>query len=432
MKLKFLAVCFALLNSSYGDGMTLALGSTNPIKIEALEEVIREYPDLSQATVVPYAVSSDVSEQPLSLEEMIRGAKNRAKKAFYANHRSTYGFGIESGLFEAPGAQSGFLEASICAIYDGSNHFIGLSCGFEVPPQILELVLQKKMDLSQACHHSGVTSDPKLGAGEGLIGLLTKGRIDRKKYTKQCITTALIQLENARFYTAKRELPPSESESNGLAALQEADRNIYSVGISTGGSAEIRMAAFSPGRQVVATTLDEEGARFAKAKIEEAGLSDKIEVKIESVASRLPYADGFFDFIYARLVLHYLSIQDLPLALEELYRVLKVKGKLFIVVRSSDTWEAKGADAVLDPITGLTTYPANGQSVSRFFHTTESMQKFLTDSGFRIDRLKTYNERLCVDFQRKIAAEQEDALIEMLAYKLQEDEWKKPYSSLIS
>jgi ubiquinone/menaquinone biosynthesis C-methylase UbiE len=183
---------------------------------------------------------------------------------------------------------------------------------------------------------------------------------------------------------------------------------------------------------VVATTLDEEGARFAKAKIEEAGLSDKIEVKIESVASRLPYADGFFDFIYARLVLHYLSIQDLPLALEELYRVLKVKGKLFIVVRSSDTWEAKGADAVLDPITGLTTYTANGQSVSRFFHTTESMQKFLTDSGFRIDRLKTYNERLCVDFQRKIAAEQEDALIEMLAYKLQEDEWKKPYSSPIS
>src|ERR1700679_2250030 len=162
MKLKGLAVCFALFNYSYGEEMTLALGSTNPIKIAALEEVIRDYPDLSQAIVVPYAAASDVSEQPLSLEEMIRGAKNRAMKAFYANLRSTYGFGIESGLFEAPGAQSGFLEACICAIYDGSNHFIGLSCGFEVPSQILELVLQKKMALNQACHHSGITSDPKL------------------------------------------------------------------------------------------------------------------------------------------------------------------------------------------------------------------------------------------------------------------------------
>ncbi len=413
MKLKFQALCFALLNCSYaGEGMTLALGSANPIKIEALEEVIREYPDLHQATVVPDAVSSDVSEQPLSLEETIRGAKNRAKKAFHANERASYGFGIESGLMAAPGTQSGFLEACICAIYDGSNHFIGLSCGFEVPRQILELVLQKKMDLNQACHHSGVTSDPKLGSGQGLIGILTKGRIDRKKYTKQCITTALIQLENARFY-----MPPSESESNGLAALKEADRNIYSVGISTGGAAEILMEHAVPGRQVVATTLDEQGARFAKAKIEEAGLGDKIEVKIENVASPLPYADGFFDFIYARLVLHYLSKQDLTLALGELYRVLKVEGRLFLVVRSSDTWEAKGADSVLDPITGLTTYNSNGQSHSRFFHTPESIQQFLTDSGFRIDRLKTYNERLCVDFQRKVAAEREDALIELLSIK---------------
>jgi inosine/xanthosine triphosphatase len=411
---KFLAVCFALLSGSYaGEEMTIALGSTNPVKIGALEEVVRDYPDLAHAAVISYAVSSDVSEQPLSLEEMIRGAKTRAKKAFHASGKASYGFGIESGLFAAPGAQSGFLEASICAIYDGMNHFIGLSCGFEVPPQILELVLQKKMDLSQACHEAGVTSDPKLGAGEGLIGILTKGRIDRKKYTKQCITTALIQLENARFYSVRE----SESERSGLAEILKEDRNVYSVGISTGGAAEIRMASALPGRQVVATTLDEEGARFAKAKIEKAGLRDQIEVKIENVASKLPYADGFFDFIYARLVLHYLSKQDLAGALRELYRVLKVGGRMFAVVRSTECWEAKEDGALPNPLTGLTTYSAKGQSHSRFFHTPESMQKFLTDACFRIGRLKTYNERLCIDFQREVAAEREDALIELLAVK---------------
>ena len=182
-----------------GEKMTLALGSINRVKIEALVEVIQEYPNLSGATVISHAVSSDVSEQPISLEETIRGAKNRAEKAFHASS-STYGFGIESGLFAAPGSKSGFLEACICAIYDGTHHYIGLSCGFEVPQQILDLVFQKKMDLSQACHYSGISSDPKLGSGEGLIGILTKGRIDRKKYTKQCITTALIQLENSRLY----------------------------------------------------------------------------------------------------------------------------------------------------------------------------------------------------------------------------------------
>ena len=179
---------------------SLAIGSTNQVKIEALREVILEYPILAESTIVPYAVSSDVSEQPLSLEEMIRGAKNRAEKAFLLSGLCAYSFGIESGLFKAPGAQSGFLEACICAIYDGSHHYIGISSGFEVPRQVLDLVLQNKLDLSQACHHAGISSNPALGSSEGLIGILTKGRIDRKKYTKQCIMTALIQLENSHLY----------------------------------------------------------------------------------------------------------------------------------------------------------------------------------------------------------------------------------------
>ena len=132
---------------------------------------------------------------------MIRGAKNRAKNAFAASDGCKYAFGIESGLFEAPGTQSGFLESSICAIYDGSNHYIGLSCGFEVPRPLLDLILREKMSLSEACYHAGISSNPNLGSNEGLIGILTKGRMDRKKYTKQCIMTALIQLENSRFYT---------------------------------------------------------------------------------------------------------------------------------------------------------------------------------------------------------------------------------------
>ena len=112
----------------------------------------------------------------------------------------TYAFGIESGLFEAPGAQTGFLESSICCIYDGKNYILGLSCGFEVPPPILERVLQENMDLGQACYHSGITTNTNLGSAEGLIGILTKGRISRKEYTKQCVITALIQLENAHWY----------------------------------------------------------------------------------------------------------------------------------------------------------------------------------------------------------------------------------------
>lgn len=179
--------------------MIIAVGSTNAAKVKAVEEIIQDYPMLARATVQSFSVASEIPEQPMSLEEIIKGAKNRARNAFEACESCRYSFGIESGLFEAPGTQTGYLEACICCIYDGVKDHIGLSCGFEIPPKILDLVLNEKKDLTQACNAVGVSTNTKLGAAEGLIGILTKGRIDRKEYTKQCLVTALIQLENELF-----------------------------------------------------------------------------------------------------------------------------------------------------------------------------------------------------------------------------------------
>jgi len=188
--------------------MKIAIGTTNEIKVQALEETLNDYPQFVRAIVSSFSVPSGIAEQPLSLEEMIRGAKNRAHNAYLACNGCHYSFGIESGLFEAVGSQTGFLEACICCIFDGVDFHVGLSCGFEVPPQILGLVLDNNKDLGQACYESGITANSKLGAAEGLVGILTKGRINRKEYTKQCITTALVQLENALWYqTAKIEQP---------------------------------------------------------------------------------------------------------------------------------------------------------------------------------------------------------------------------------
>ena len=41
-----------------------------------------------------------------------------------------------------------------------------------MPPRILELMLTQGMDMAQASLASGISTDPKLGEGEGLIGAL--------------------------------------------------------------------------------------------------------------------------------------------------------------------------------------------------------------------------------------------------------------------
>lgn len=210
---------------------------------------------------------------------------------------------------------------------------------------------------------------------------------------------------------------PSISENNGIAILENKDQKIYSVGISTGGVAEMRMVKDHPNRTVIATTIDPIGETFARVQIENAELSSQIQVKIEDITKPLPYPNAHFDYIYARLVLHYLPKKDLQYALSELTRVLKHNGKIFVVVRSVDCPEAKSEGSSFDTNTNLTTYCANGTWHSRYFHSEESIQQHLISSGLLVKHVLSYKEQLCSDFQRMIPSKHVDALIEVLATK---------------
>ncbi len=181
--------------------MIIAIGSTNRVKVLAVTEVIRDFSIFAEAKIFSYASPSDVPDQPLSLQTTIQGAKNRAKNAFQECQGCHYSFGIEGGIMEADGTKTGFLITTVCCIYDGVHYYTGLSMGFEIPRRLIDLILEKKMDLSQACLHQGITSNTMLGSTEGIIGILTKGRIDRKEYSKQSIVSALLQLENTHLYS---------------------------------------------------------------------------------------------------------------------------------------------------------------------------------------------------------------------------------------
>ena len=50
------------------------------------------------------------------------------------------------------------------------------------------------MDLSQASNAAGLTQNPNLGQAEGLIGILSRGRITRQDYTEQAVMMSLMWL----------------------------------------------------------------------------------------------------------------------------------------------------------------------------------------------------------------------------------------------
>jgi inosine/xanthosine triphosphatase len=173
------------------------VASMNAAKVNAVDETVRRYEFLKDATVRGVEVNTGVSDQPKSLEETINGAINRATGAF---KDCTYSFGIESGLMQVPRTKSGIMDVCVCAIYDGKEYHIGLSSAFEPPKQMAQLMLEDGLDMSEACVKMGMTDNPKIGAAEGAIGILTHGRMTRKDYTVQALLTALIHLENTELF----------------------------------------------------------------------------------------------------------------------------------------------------------------------------------------------------------------------------------------
>lgn len=177
--------------------MKIIVGSANLNKVEAVKEALADYPEFVSAEVDYIAADSEVSNQPKTIEETILGAKNRARNAFVG---CDYSVGLESGLFAVPDTKSGYMDITICAIYDGQTYHLGGSPVFEYPKKMVEMVFEQGLEIDQAARQAGVTTNDRVGRAEGMIGILSRGILDRKKYTKHAVTTALIHLLNPELY----------------------------------------------------------------------------------------------------------------------------------------------------------------------------------------------------------------------------------------
>lgn len=74
--------------------MKIAVGSTNPTKLNAVRTVVEQV--WPAAELLPVAVPTGVSAMPMSDAECIAGARNRAKEARELTG-ATFGVGLEGG-----------------------------------------------------------------------------------------------------------------------------------------------------------------------------------------------------------------------------------------------------------------------------------------------------------------------------------------------
>lgn len=177
--------------------MRVAVGSTNATKLAATEEAFHACEAFVAAEIVAVKVEVPEFGHPIGLEAIVRGAVERAERAFPGHDLAV---GIEGGLVAVPGTKTGYMEFAVCAIHDGKTSHLGMSPGYEWPKRVTELIVEGGLDGSQALREAGLTSHEKIGTAQGGIGILTRGRMDRTLYNRLAVQMALVHLENPERY----------------------------------------------------------------------------------------------------------------------------------------------------------------------------------------------------------------------------------------
>ncbi len=176
--------------------MKVSVGSKNPSKLNAVKEVFSEMfgDDLE---IVSKEIDLHISDQPMTMKETISGALDRAKKSF---NDCDFSIGIEGGLMEVPYSNSGYMQFEACVLYDGKKNYLGLSGAFEIPNDVIEKIKKEGKNLSQAAKELGYTDIEYIGWDQGVVGVFTKGKIDRKIYTIHAIEMMLAHYKSKDFF----------------------------------------------------------------------------------------------------------------------------------------------------------------------------------------------------------------------------------------
>ena len=176
--------------------MLVLVESKNPVKIEATREAFIKYFDAVE--VLGIDVDSRVPSQPIN-HQTYHGARNRAsvlKELAQENYpNATYFVGIEGGIEETN--STWFSFGLIHVIDNKGRESVGKSPHFILPSHVIHKLLAGE-ELGKVMDHH--TSQQNTKQKMGTVGILTKGKMDRKELYIHGLVMALIPFLNEQFY----------------------------------------------------------------------------------------------------------------------------------------------------------------------------------------------------------------------------------------
>lgn len=173
--------------------MKIAVGSKNPVKVGAVEDGFRlYYPDCN---VTGMEVESGVAEQPMTEEETVKGARQRANIALKTEINADFGVGLEGGVCEIAGKM--YECAWVCVVDRAGIEGLAGGLYFELPPKVAEKI-RAGGELGPIMDE--LTGEINVKQKLGAIGMLTKGKLDRKSAYVQIVVSAMIKFVSPEWF----------------------------------------------------------------------------------------------------------------------------------------------------------------------------------------------------------------------------------------
>jgi len=187
--------------------LMVAVGSTRKPKLGAVRDAISSIGSLlapdAEIEVVGAEVESGVRHTPLSRQELMQGARQRAEALarLAAQNREPWNFfvGLEGGfdVIQESGARRVFLE-SWAFVTDGVSGFFGRSGGIEVPEVVAEEVVDRGVELSVAIDR--FAGEVGIRDAQGAWGVLSGNLITRQDSFRVAVVVAFAPFYNSRMY----------------------------------------------------------------------------------------------------------------------------------------------------------------------------------------------------------------------------------------
>lgn len=171
----------------------VAVGSANPVKVEAVRAVMRRI--VPDAEIISAAVASGVPDQPWGDAETILGARARAVAACAARS-ADLGIGIEGGVVANA---DGTLRTCAWAVVVDATGREGLGGSLAMPlPESAAALVRAGMELGVAM--DAVSGRVDVKRTMGAVGILTAGLVDRQNAYEVILAYALAPFISRALY----------------------------------------------------------------------------------------------------------------------------------------------------------------------------------------------------------------------------------------